>query len=209
MSLANAKLRAQQMIADGEDFKFWMYLDTVSKVTIGYGLMMPNAAAALAVDLLHKDKRRASGAEKEAEWRRVRALSADGAKLNFVAEHYLKGAQLFITGDEAQRLMLLKLDEFLGNLRKIYPGFDTFPEDAQVALMDMIYNLGWKVKTVFVSFTRSINDPKGPDWKKAADQSRRPQLSLERNRDVRNLFLAADRIQVAERKARRTITAPP
>lgn len=209
MSLANAKLRAQQMIADSEDFKFWMYLDTVSKVTIGYGLMMPNSAAALAVDLLHKDKRRASDAEKEAEWRRLRALSADGAKLNFVAEHYLKAAQLFITRDEAERLMLLKLVGFIGDLRKIYPGFDTFPEDAQVALMDMIYNLGWKVKTVFVNFTRSINHPKGPDWKKAADQSRRPQLSQKRNRDIRDLFLAADRIQAAERKARSIITALP
>ena len=122
------------------------------------------------------------------------------------AEHYRKDATLFITQDEGQRLMLLKLDGFIHDLRKIYPKFDTFPEDAQVALMDMIYNLGWKVKRVFVNFTKSINDPKGPDWKRAAAQSRRPQLSDARNAEVKRLLLGAAR--VAEFEARNKVGRP-
>lgn len=202
MTLANAKVRAQALIADGESFTFWMYLDSVSQVTIGYGTMMPNAASAQSVDLRHADKKRASDGEKAAEWVRLRALSAAGTALNFSAGHYRKDARLFITHDEGERLMLLKLDAFIADLRKIYAKFDTFPEDAQVALMDMIYNLGWRVKTVFVNFTKAINDPAGPDWKLAASRSRRPQLSDARNRMVRDLFLAAARTHELERRNR-------
>lgn len=203
MSLANAKIRAQAMIADGEAFKNWMYLDSVSQITIGYGFMMPNAEAAVDVDLRHADKKVAKDDEKRDEWSRLRKISPAGKELNYRAEYYRKDAVLFITQEEGQRLMLLKLDGFIRDLRTIYPKFDTFPEDAQVALMDMIYNLGWKVKKVFVNFTKAINDPKGPDWKKAAAQSRRPQLSDARNAEVKHLLLAAAR--VAEFDARNKV----
>ncbi len=206
MSLANARTRAQAMIADGEAFKNWMYLDSVSYVTIGYGFMMPNPEAAVEVDLRHADKKVAKDDEKRDEWTRLRAISPAGKELNYRAEHYRKDAALFITQDEGQRLMLLKLDGFIRDLRTIYPKFDTFPEDAQVALMDMIYNLGWKVKRVFVNFTKSINDPKGPDWKKAAAQARRPQLSDARNAEVKRLLLAAAR--AAEFEARNKVGRP-
>lgn len=206
MSLANAKTRAQVMIADGEAFKNWMYLDSVSYVTIGYGFMMPDAESAVGVDLRHADKKVAKVDEKRDEWQRLRKISAAGKELNYRAEHYRKDATLFITQDEGERLMLVKLDGFIRDLRKIYPKFDTFPEDAQVALMDMIYNLGWKVKSVFVNFTASINDPKGADWKKAAAQSRRPQLSDARNAEVKRLLLAAAR--AAEFDARNKVGRP-
>ena len=200
MTLANAKLRAQTLLAAGEGATSWMYLDTVSQVTIGYGTMMPNAAAARDLDLRDKDGKRATAEEKEAEWKRLRAISPAGAARNVKATRYRDDATLFISQDEAQRLMLVKLDAFVEDLRKIYPGFDRFPEDAQVALIDMIYNLGWKIKTVFVSFTKAINNPKGPDWKLAAAQCRRPQLSDTRNNDVKELFLAAARQAEFERR---------
>ncbi|MCX7283427.1 MAG: hypothetical protein NTX28_05160, partial [Novosphingobium sp.] len=142
-----------------------------------------------------------------AEWRRLRAISPADTKINYAAEHYRKDAKLFITESEASRLRLLKLDAFIEDLRVIYPGFGAFPEDAQVALMDMIYNLGWRIRSVFKSFTRAINDPKGPDWKAAAEESRRPQLSAERNKAVKDLFLAAAR--TAEAEARNRAGRPP
>lgn len=202
MSIANAKLRAIELITEGESFKSWMYLDSVSQVTIGYGTMMPDAASAAAIELRHPDRKLATPDEKRKEWRRLRAISPAGTDINYTAEHYRKDATLFITETEGSRLRLLKLDAFIEDLRVIYPRFSSFPEDAQVALMDMIYNLGWKIRSVFKKFTEAINDPKGPDWKAAAAQSRRPQLSKERNKAVEDLFLAAARTAAIEARNR-------
>jgi GH24 family phage-related lysozyme (muramidase) len=208
MSLANAKVRAIAMIAKGEAFINWMYLDSLSYVTIGYGTMLPDADAAVGVDLRHPNKRLATADEKRAEWRRLRAISPAGAERNYSAQSYRKDATLFIMESEADRLRLLKLDGFIVDLRNLYPRFDTFPEDAQVALMDMVYNLGpTKLRKQFKNFGRAINNPKGPDWKRAALESNRPQLSAERNKDVKDLFLSAARI--AEIEARNQPGRPP
>jgi len=208
MSLANAKARAIAMIARGEAFINWMYLDSVSKVTIGYGTMLPNAEAAVGVDLRHPNKKPATADEKRAEWRRVQAISPAGTDRNYSAQSYRKDAQLFIMQSEADRLRLMKLDAFIEELRIIYPRFTSFPEDAQVALMDMVYNLGGGgIEKKFKKFTRAINDAKGPDWKRAALESHRPQLSAERNKEVKDLFLAAARI--AEIEARNQPGRPP
>ncbi|MCX7284979.1 MAG: hypothetical protein NTX28_13190, partial [Novosphingobium sp.] len=110
MSVENAKVRAIALITEGESFISWMYLDSVSQVTIGYGTMMPNAAAAAGIELRHPDRKLATPDEKRAEWRRLRAISPADTKINYAAEHYRKDAKLFITESEASRLRLLKLD---------------------------------------------------------------------------------------------------
>lgn len=208
MSLANAKTRAIALIAKGEAFINWMYLDSVSKVTIGYGTMLPNSEAAVGVDLRHPNKKPATADEKRAEWRRVQAISPAGTDRNYSAQSYRKDAQLFIMQSEADRLRLLKLDAFIVELGNIYPRFNSLPEDAQVALMDMVYNLGGAgITKKFKNFTRAINDPKGPDWKRAAQESNRPQLSVERNKEVRELLLSAARIAAIE--ARNQPGRPP
>ncbi|MFY7837328.1 MAG: hypothetical protein ACOVQ0_13730 [Novosphingobium sp.] len=208
MSLANAKVRAIALIAKGEAFINWMYLDSVSYVTIGYGTMLPDAEAAVGVDLRHPNKKPATADEKRAEWRRLRAISPAGTDRNYSAQSYRKDAQLFIMQTEADRLRVLKLDAFIVNLRTIYPGFASFPEDAQVGLMDMVYNLGPNgLAKKFKNFGRAINNPKGPDWKRAALESHRPQLSAERNKEVKDLFLSAARI--AEIEARNQPGRPP
>lgn len=91
----------------------------------------------------------------------------------------------------SKRLLSLKLSNFVTMLRTEYPGFDKFPEDAQVAMLDMAYNLGNRIHTVFRSFTRAISQPGGADWAAAAQQSSRAQLSAARNREVYNLSISA------------------
>ena len=194
------------MIAQHEDFVPHMYLDSQSYVTVGFGRMMRNAAATAAIALIKVDvrpNRPATAAEKAAEWRTMQALSPAGTRINFAARHYARYRTMELTRAEGTRLLEDSLGDAIAILRANYPGFADFPEDAQVAMIDMAYNLGNRIHTVFVSFTRAINQRGGPDWREAAAQSNRPQLSAARNLEIRNLFLSARRAAEAARRGAR------
>lgn len=194
MSLQNAKARARVLIFESEGLVEHMYLDTVSQVTVGYGTMLPDAASASGIEMLDRRTRKTATREQKAdEWRTLRALSPADTPINQMAQSYEEHTRLIITDAEAVRLFEVKMDGFIAMLRLNYPGFDRFPEDAQVAMLDMAYNLGNRIHTVFRSFTRAVNRASGPDWATAAQQSNRPQLSAVRNREVYDLFMSASR----------------
>lgn len=206
LALPNARRRAVRMIMKHESFVPHMYLDKYSKVTIGYGTMMPNASASAEISLTNTavtPPRAATAKEKAAEWKVLQDLSPFGTEIKYAAGHFRRYTKLIMSEEEAMRMLNLRMDEFIGILRRNYPGFGDFPEDAQVAMMDMAYNLGNRIHTVFVSFTRSINRLNGPDWAAAARQSRRPQLSSERNAEIYNLFMAAHLESEAKKAASR------
>ena len=80
-------------------------------------------------------------------------------------------------------------------LKKIYLQFDSFPDDAKVALFDMIYNVGpGRNKTRlhrasglrnFVGMNAAINAGK---WSLAADRCMRHGIQAARNRRTAELF---------------------
>ncbi|MEP0190369.1 MAG: hypothetical protein ABJP70_07100 [Erythrobacter sp.] len=196
MSLANAKSRAARMIASHESFIPHMYLDSVSYVTVGYGKMMPNANAAASLTFVNKSvspNRPATPAEKRAEWQTIQARSPQGTEINYAAGHYRQYTSLEMTRAEGTALLGVEVNNAVAILVANYPGFGRFPEDAQVAMIDMAYNLGNRIHTVFRNFTRSINGTGGPRWDVAARESNRPQLSASRNREIYNLYMAAHR----------------
>ncbi|MFV0624967.1 hypothetical protein ACBY01_13295 [Sphingomonas sp. ac-8] len=195
MSVANAKARARGIIFSSEGFIAHFYLDTVSQVTVGYGTMLPNAASTASIEMLvARTQKIATAKEKADEWQAIRALSAAGSANNLTAQAFQRHASLIMLRGEAERLFDLKLNGFLTMLRANYPGFDKFPEDAQVAMLDMAYNLGNRIHTVFRNFTRAVNQRGGPDWVAVAKQSNRPQLSAQRNREVYDLFIGASKV---------------
>ncbi|QUL38107.1 hypothetical protein [Erythrobacter sp. JK5] len=69
-------------------------------------------------------------------------------------------------------------------------------------MIDMAYNLGNRIHTVFRQFTRAINRRGGPDWQEAARQSNRPQLSASRNREIYDLFMSAHRTSQTQNRRR-------
>ena len=89
------------------------------------------------------------------------------------------------------------IDSFYSELTSIYKktngypeDFDNLPDKVQIALFDMIFNLGkTKLKNTFPSFNAAI---KASDWKKAALESNRPDVSTNRNTYVKDLFNAAE-----------------
>jgi GH24 family phage-related lysozyme (muramidase) len=208
MTFVKARNRAISLIKVHEDVTAHMYLDSLSHVTIGYGHMIASAADTLQINMRRYDNRAAATSdEKRNEWNRLRKLSQARVPRNFSAKSYEKNATIYITQLEADTLLDADLAKFINLLRANYPKFDTFPEDAQVAMIDMAYNLGNKIHSQFKTFTAAINNPKGPNWELAAKNSNRYQLSPDRNNEVYNLFMAAHYWEAAVKPALSVATA--
>ena len=76
-------------------------------------------------------------------------------------------------------------DDFL----KMFPYFGDYPLPAQIALWDMIYNLGpGGLRRGFPRMRQAILDG---DWEEAARQSHRSDIGETRNDHVRDLFIEA------------------
>lgn len=191
MASASVLKRARKVIFSGESFIAHMYLDTVCKVTIGYGTMLPDSKAAEKIALADKAGLAATAADKASEWNRLAGLRPKDMKQNQKAAAFAKEAALFIGEEEASRLAEQHIAGLVPSLKATFPNFDTFPEDVQVALLDMGYNLGATGLKKFKKLVNAINNPKGPDWTTAAHESNRPQLSAARNKEVREFFLSA------------------
>jgi GH24 family phage-related lysozyme (muramidase) len=115
----------------------WMYLDQKGLVTVGVGNYLPNVAVALALPF-RIDERPASPTEIAADYARVSRMKAD-----LGAHSYKSFTSVVLRDDDSQALLLRRLGmEFLPGLERLFPGFETFPNPVQAALVDMAYTLG-------------------------------------------------------------------
>lgn len=185
-----------------EGYFAWMYLDSNGLVTVGYGTMLPDARSAAQIAFYHKAGPPATGAEITAAWDLVHSGAAKQKSAlprhKFSANHYSDTDDLIITQATASLLR----DDHIGRdyieLLAIYPGFDSFPQAAKVALFDMIYNLGpGHPKTrkhranglrAFSSLNTAINAGK---WADAAKLCHRSGISDERNKATAARFAAS------------------
>lgn len=173
----------------GEGFVSHMYLDTVSYVTVGYGIMLPDADSAAEVPFMHPATKKAATAEEiRVEWKKIQDLSPNKTKINLKFSSYLKHTSLRIDEATGKELLKAKLIIFEAELNSIFEDFSTFPNSAQIGLFDMIYNLGKSgIVDKFPKFTSYV---KNQNWEEAAKQSHRPQISAARNKYVADLFLS-------------------
>ncbi len=183
----------------------YFYRDSVGQVTIGVGHLVPTEAAAALLHLAHRnDGKPASPTEVIAAFRAVKneTFKHTGAKDHKVhvwgAHHYkgLAGASnIFMPRQEMDRLLDRHIDEFYRDLKRDFTvthgyrhAFDELPENARLALFDMIFNLGaTKFPSGWPGLVRAL---KQENWREAARQSRRPQLSASRNQYVHDLLLS-------------------
>lgn len=114
----------------------WMYRDTVGKVTVGVGLMLPDAKAALALPFL-SGTRAATPEEISHEYARVDAMAIGRA-----SSFYKTPASLVLSEQTIDAKLTSVLAGFEADLRAQFPHYDTFPDGVKMALLDMIYNLG-------------------------------------------------------------------
>lgn len=192
--------RIQRDIDHWEQPVLWMYLDSEGNVTVGSGIMLPDAASAKAVKFHNKKTFLAATlAEIESAWKKVhsgyKAQKAAKPKNKFASGHYKDVTDLRILQGTSDKLR----DEFIKKdyltLKHLYKNFDSFPENAKLALFDMIYNLGLGRKKTpahrakgllqYVLMNAAINKQ---DWETAAKQCWRHGIPIKRNKFTADLF---------------------
>lgn len=175
---------SEQFLAKLESFEGsipWMYRDTVGKVTVGVGVMLPDAAAATALPF-RIGAERASAAAIAAEFARV-----DGLPMGRPAHFYRKENGLELEKYEIDALLKHVVLRFETELRAGIAGYDTFPEGPRMALLDMAYNLG--PEGLLKGFPRLIQAAQAGLWKQAAAQCFRHGPGAERNQWTQAMFL--------------------
>jgi GH24 family phage-related lysozyme (muramidase) len=161
----------------------WMYRDTVGKVTVGVGLMLPNAEAAEALPFI-LDAQPATARQIAAEFARI-----DAMPLGHASSFYKTPSSLELPQQTIDAKLSAVLQNFETDLRTQLPHYDALPGTVKMALLDMIYNLG--PAGLFKGFPHLIAAVKTRAWTQAAASCMRHGPAPERNAWTREQFLSA------------------
>lgn len=170
-----------------------LYLDTKGKVTVGVGHLVANRVAISIVTLYKKNKlptQLATLSEKQAEYDTITKLPWGN---RYGAATFKPHTNLIMKDADINLLLDKHINSFYRELSNIYKKTNGYPDDfdklhknVQLALFDMIFNLGaTKIISSFPSFNKAL---KANDWKKAAIESNRPDVSPTRNQYVKLLL---------------------
>ncbi len=175
--------RSLAQIAIFEGSVAWMYVDTVGKVTVGVGLMLPDVAAAQALPFLAAGQA-ASAAQIATDFHRVGAMA-----MGHLANFYKTPTCLQLDEATIQQKLESVLAGFEVKLRAKWPNYDQFPDEAKMALLDMAYNLG--PDGLLKGFPTLVRSVTAGDWKAAAAECQRRGPAPSRNDWTKSMFLAA------------------
>jgi GH24 family phage-related lysozyme (muramidase) len=181
--VANYLERSLAKLKEFEGCVPWMYRDTVGKVTVGVGLMLPSIEAAQALPFFAGTRAATSG-EIAAEFTRVDAMPT-GRPSSF----YKTPSALELTQQAIDAQLSVVLQGFEADLRTQLPHYDALPDTAKMALLDMIYNLG--PSGLFKGFPHLMAAVETGAWTQAAANCMRHGPSPERNAWTREQFLSA------------------
>jgi GH24 family phage-related lysozyme (muramidase) len=181
--VANYLERSLAKLKEFEGCVPWMYRDTVGKVTVGVGLMLPNTEAAEALPFF-AGARAATTSEIAAEFARVGAMAAGRP-----SSSYKTPASLELPQQTIDAKLSAVLQQFESDLRARLPHYDTLPDTVKMALLDMIYNLG--PAGLFKGFPHLMAAVEAGSWTQAAAHCMRRGPDAERNAWTREQFLSA------------------
>jgi len=159
-----------------------MYLDTAGKVTVGIGNLISNAAYACTLSFVNRATSKTATSQEitvdfDAVSKQPRGLAAP---------KYRQFTALDLPGSAIDLLFQNRVQEFLRLLKVRYPKYDFYPQSAQLALMDMGFNLGVSgLKNTWPKLNQAIDKQ---DWTSASTNCFRPQVNLVRNAEVKRLF---------------------
>lgn len=135
----------------------WPYQDVLGLVTIGYGcLIEPEALAAAVAGWVGSP----SLGTIALEWNKVNAFPK---AMHFA--RYEQACSLRLSQAGVDALMQQRMQLFEGTLRHYFPAWDTFPADAQLAIMAMAWACGAGFPKTFVTFAHFVLKR---DWANAA-----------------------------------------
>ena len=169
-----------------------MYLDSKGKVTVGVGHLIASKAAVASVTMYTTKNKLpdviASQKQKEAEFDAILKQ-----KKNYKASWYKQHTSLVMKDADMNAQRDKHVNTFYSELTGVYSkakgyttNFDSMPDEIQLALFDMTFNLGQtKLRTLFTKFNTAL---KGEKWDEAAKQCNRPDVNAARNKYVKDLF---------------------
>ena len=173
-----------------------LYLDTKGKVTVGVGHLVANRND-MSTITMYKTKNNlpsqlATLPDKQAEYDKIVKLPWGQ---RYGATSFKTHTALIMKDADINLLLNKHIDSFYNELTRIYnktngytEDFDKLPRNVQLVLFDMIFNLGAsKIVNSFPNFNTSL---KAGDWKKAATECNRPDVSPARNQYVKQLLLS-------------------
>ena len=172
----------QQDMHEHEALITHLYLDSVDKVTVGVGNMLPtvSAAQALAFVVRATPSRAATAEQIQADWDRVVAEAGRNKR----AAAFAKVTLLDLPDSICWGLLKTRIDdEFLPGLKKLFPTWEQIPTPAKRALLDMAYNLGLAGLKKFKTMRGHVHNG---DWQRAAQTCSRTGIP-----DTRNQWTAA------------------
>lgn len=162
-----------------------MYLDTKGLVTIGVGNLLAAESDAYALAFIKRDTgNKATREEIVTEYRHLKAQQP-----GMVASKYETFTNLTLTDDIIDELLETHVIEFETGLKKEFSRFDSYPEQAQEALLDMAFNLG--VEGLIRKFPTLVKNAHECQWEICAQESHRKGIGDTRNQETRQLFLEA------------------
>jgi GH24 family phage-related lysozyme (muramidase) len=160
-----------------------MYRDTVGKVTVGVGLMLPDSKSAEALPFI-LGTRAATPEEIATEYARIDAMAMGRA-----SAFYKTPTSLVLTQQTIDAKLSSVLAGFEADLRSQFPHYDALPDGIKMALLDMIYNLG--PAGLFKGFPHLVAAIQTGAWQQAAEHCIRRGPSAARNAWTREQFLSA------------------
>lgn len=141
----------------------WMYLDVKGLVTIAVGCLIDPLPLAQRLEFKREDGSRATPAEIGFEWTRIKhttSLAKRGAKAA------LPLCLLRLSAEEIGRLVNARLSANAILLRaKHFPDFESWPSDAQHAMLSMAWAMGADFPKSWPTFSRFA---KARDWAQCA-----------------------------------------
>lgn len=159
-----------------------MYLDSKGFVAVGVGHMLKDLASAQKLNFKKGNDMPASKEEIKADYEAVKQQPK-----NRLASFYKKHVKLKLSGADIITLTNKHIDSFEVELNRIFPEFSTYPSEVRLALFDIIFNVGMTdLNHKWPSLKKAV---KAKDWSTAAKESnRKPPISAERNKYVKDLF---------------------
>jgi len=185
-----------QDIEKEESSKEFMYKDNAKdggKVTVGYGLMIPNVEEAKKLPCVVQNEdgssRPATAKEIEQAFGKVDKFYNKNNNANtFKPKESNEFDGIYLPKQEAEKLLQERLRTDANRLRKEFPEFDDFSPQRQRALMDMQYNLG-STKFRRKNWPSLFDAVDQKDWERAARESNRKGISNKRNKNIRDKFM--------------------
>jgi len=159
-----------------------MYLDTLGYVTAAIGHLLSSPAMAQALPFLNPDGSKASPEEISAEFWHVHALEKA-----HLPGYYAIRTKLRLTSEFMDEL--LGKDILANSPASLIPGFDSFPDPAKEALLDMSFQLG--AHGLVSKFPHLMQAVKSRDWNFCALLCKRQGIQEWRNTSTSDLFRSA------------------